>query len=214
MFKSIAIGFFLGIVASMIAPLGVEYLKLKFFTPDIKIEFEPNAPYVISTVRGVDETKEYFPVIELRFRINNRSNYHSALNSTVMLTALGHIEGNTFVPDKKFEPVKLNQYSYMPSNISPGMEVFAPFAQIAHPDFQKRFEAQLYSGDPSTPHFRFQVPHYPRWMSSHMPPGKHRFQITVYFENRLPAQQWFELQWPEKPAYDTILSTMDIKTYD
>ena len=211
--KGVVFGFVLGIVAGVVSPLGVEYLKLRFFKPDIKIEFESKPPYVISTVFGVDKIREYFSVLELRLLIENASNYHTANNYMVMLTGLWHMKGDNFVPSDNFEPIKLEQYRYMPSNISPGMRIFTPFARIAHPDFQKKVDLKLYSGDPDIPHFRFQVPNYPRWMSSHMQPGTHRFQITVFFDNRPPVNKMFELQWPEKRVFENILSSIRIKAY-
>ncbi|MBU3959216.1 MAG: hypothetical protein KKI12_08155 [Proteobacteria bacterium] len=208
--KGIVFGFLLGIIAGVISPLGVEFFKLQFFSPDIEFKFEAKSPYVISTVFGIDEIREYFSVIEFRFLIENTSKHHSADSYSVMLTGLWHKEGESFVSSKNFEPIKLRQYPYMPSSISPGMRIFVPFARIAHPDYQKKFDSKLYSGNPEIPQFRFQVPNYPRWMSSHVEPGIHRFQITVFFDNRPPVSKMFEFQWPEKRVFSDILSNIRI----
>lgn len=206
-------GFLLGIIAGIVSPLAVEYCKLEYFSPDIEVQFENKAPFTISTVFGMDQSREYFSVIEFRLRIENTSKHYTADNYSVMLTNLWHKKDDSFVPSKNFEPIKLKQYSYMPSNISPGMKIFIPFARIAHPDFQKRFDSKLYSGTPEVPHFRFQVPNYPRWMSSHLEPGVHRFEITILFENRPPINKTFEIDWPDKRSFNNILSTSSIKLY-
>lgn len=209
--KGIVFGFLLGIIAGIVAPLGVEFLKLQIFSPDLEFLFEAKPPYVISTVFGIDETREYFSVIEFRFLIENKSKHHTASNYSVMLTGLWQKKDGKVIPSKNFEPIKLRQYPYMPWSISPGMHIFVPFARIAHPDYQKKFDAKLYSGDPEIPQFRFQVPNYPRWMSSHLEPGIHRFQITVFFDNSPPISKTFEIQWPEKSRFSEILSNMKIK---
>ena len=204
----------LGIFAGIITPIAVEYLKLEFFSPSIEVQFEAKPPFIISTVLGFDETREYFSVIEFRFSIENTSSYYIANSYSVMLTGLWHKEGNSFVPSNNFEPIKLTQYSYMPKNISPGMRIFVPFARIAHPDFQKKFDAKLYSGNPEIPHFRFQVPNYPRWMRSHLEPGVHLFQITVFFENRRSIKRMFKFRWPKERDFSNILKNISISLED
>jgi hypothetical protein len=115
--------------------------------------------------------------------------------------------------EHSFEGVRLGWDSKMPPDISAGMRVLAPFGRIMPPSFQRKYDAGRYSGELGKPQFRFSVPDYPRWMSSHLPPGKHRFRITLYFENRPPVQQEFELDWSGKWSddYESMLKQIKVR---
>jgi len=166
---------------------------------------------------GSDVKREYYHAYYFRLAIKNNSEYSIARNCVVMLTGLWHMdEDGKFKEDKNFEPVRLEWLPHMPPDISAGMRVFAPFAQIADPEYQTRYEAQLYSGDPTKPQFRFRVPNHPRWMSSHVPPGRHKFRITIHFDNRPPMEREFELVWSGKWSgnYDSMLKEVIIRKRD
>ena len=117
-----------------------------------------------------------------------------------------------FQDEQDFERARLGWGSTIPE-ISAGMRVFAQFGRIMPPSFQRKHDAGLYSGDPNKPQFRFSVPNYPRWMSSHVLPGKHRFKITLNFENHPPVQQEFELDWSGKWSddYESMLKEIIIR---
>lgn len=91
-------GFLLGMIAGVVSPLGVEYLKLHFFSPIIDLKFDAKSPYVISTVVGSDQTREYFSFIEFRFLLENTSKYSTAKNYSVMLKGLWKEKEGSFIP--------------------------------------------------------------------------------------------------------------------
>ena len=53
----------------------------------------------------------------------------------------------------------------------------------------------------------------PRWIVSHVSPGKHKFEITVYFDNIPPVRQTFELTWSGRwsDSYEEMLNQIEIK---
>jgi len=202
----------------------------------IKIEFEPKIPYVYKTIIGSNITHENYPVYIFKLEIINDSKEQTARNFFVMLTSIMHMENGQFMAEQNFEPVRLggNQYFHgingstqfstatstkleldnqYPDYINSNSRIFLSFGIIAHPDYQMKNDADSYSGNPAKPQFRFLVSEYPRWMSSHIPPGKHRFTIAVHFEGGSPVEQAFELEWSGKWSddFDSMLREIRIK---
>jgi len=207
------LGVLLGFVLAFAVFIGNEYLKQRLFTPKIEIDFLPEKPFVIVSSLGDDKEGKYYPFYQFRLSIYNDSGFYKADKHVVMLTELWNFKNGRFEKEEKFEPIRLNPLGYGPETILPKMKVFAPFGKIAHVDFQKRFEKGLLSGNPDEPQFRFEMKDMPRWILSHVAPGKHRFKITVYFENIPPVSKTFELSWSGQWSddYEKMLKEIVIK---
>ncbi|OGF97327.1 MAG: hypothetical protein A2Z86_10370 [Candidatus Glassbacteria bacterium GWA2_58_10] len=202
---AILIGFFLG-------AFGNEYIRQWFFSPEIIIDYRQEKPFVINSRIGFDMEKIYYPYFQFRLSIYNKSKYFKADKHVVMLTGLWNLVNDRYEKEELFEPVRLNSLSYGPETILPKMRVFTPLGRITHVDYQKQFEGYL-SGDLDKPQFRFELKDMPRWILSHVAPGKHLFEITVYFDNIPPVSKKFELfwsgRWPE--SYEEMLKQIVIK---
>jgi hypothetical protein len=48
-------------------------------------------------------------------------------------------------------------------------------------------------------------------MKSHVPPGTHRFTLTVFFEQGSPAEAEFELEWAGKRREGVEVMAREIK---
>jgi hypothetical protein len=196
--NTLVVATFTFILGNIIGPILWEYcLKPRLMSPDIKIIFENKDPYVVKTRIGNDQIKEYFTLYQYRLGIKNLSNYSTIRNYTVKLTSLWNFQDGKYVTEKLFEPFRLIPNDSQ-REIKAGEEIYAPLARIAHIDFQKKHDAGLWSGDPAQPQFRFLMFDTPRWILSHVPPGKHKFKITIFFENRPPVEQVFSLEWSGK----------------
>ena len=131
-----------------------------------------------------------------------------------MLTGLWKVVNGQYEKEKKFVPFRLRPLDYGPRTILPKMKVYAPFGRISSVGYQKRFEEGILSGCPDEPQFRFRMQDMPRWILSHVAPGKHRFEITVYFDNIPPVSKKFELTWSGewRDKYKEMLEQVIIKT--
>jgi len=192
------IALFSFILGSIVGPVVWEFfIKPRLMSPDVKIIFESKDPYVVQTIIGNDQIKEYFPMYQYRLGIKNLSNYSTIKNYTLKVTNIWNFKDGKFVKEDQFETFRL-----IPNDgqreIKPGVEICTPLARIAHIDFQKKYDKGIWSGDPEQPQFRFYMLDTPRWILSHVPPGKHKFKITVFFENRPPVSQVFSLEWSGK----------------
>ena len=129
-----------------------------------------------------------------------------------MLTGLWNFVNDRYEKEELFEPIRLKSLSYGPETILPKMKLFAPLGRISHVEYQKRFEKSL-SGNPDKPHFRFEMKDMPRWILSYVASGKHRFEITVYFDNIPPVSKTFELFWSGRwnDNYKEMLKQIVIK---
>lgn len=188
--KDILISFFLGLLAGLLGAIAQAYVVPHIIKPDIKIFFEWEKPYIINY--GLSGKYNFY---HFRIRILNDSIF-AANNCKLMLTELSSYDKNKkdFVSKDNFEPVLLEKYNYMPSNISPGMSVFAKFAQIANTQYQTDYEKNR-SGGEKEPQFRFSLIRFIPWLHSHAIKGKHKFKIAIYFDNRDPVVKEFELVW-------------------
>jgi hypothetical protein len=202
------------ILGSIVGPiLWVYILQPRLMSPDVKIIFESIDPYVVRTTIGNDQTKEYYPLYQYRLGIKNLSSYSTIRNYTVKLTGLWNFQDGKFVAEKLFEPFRLKLKDDQ-REIKPGEQIWTPLGRIAHPDFQKKYDAALWSGNPEQPQFRFEMLDTPRWILSHVPPGKHKFNITVFFENGPPVEQEFLLEWTGKWFDDPKSGDFVIKRSD
>ena len=183
-----------GFILAIAGYASTEYLRRWFFSPKIKIDFCQEKPFVIQSRIGNDETEEYYPFYQFRISIYNAARFYTAEKHVVMLTGLWNLVNGRYEEERLFEPIRLNPLGYGPETILPGMSVFSPLGRICHVDYQKRYDTLL-SGEPNEPQFRFEAMDKPRWVLSHVAPGKHRFEITVYFENCPPKRRKFEMSW-------------------
>ncbi|MBA3016662.1 MAG: hypothetical protein KJ550_04745 [Proteobacteria bacterium] len=142
------------LVGFMLGATGNEYIRQRLFSPEIKIDFRQEKPFVIKSNKGDDREKVYYPFYQFRLSIYNDSKFYKADKHVVMLTGLWKLVNDRYEKEELFEPIRLNPLGYGPETILPQMRVFAPFGRISHVDFQKRFEKDLLSGNPEEPQFR------------------------------------------------------------
>lgn len=185
---------------------------------DIKIEFTSEKPFVIQTKTRGRFSHRLHDIYPFRFKIKNDSSI-IARNCIAMVTKYGSIDDNQKeFEEPNFEPLRIGWGAESRVDIGPGMEIFVPFLKIADVIYQQENEIGDYglSGDRNIPQLRFSASNWPRWMSSHIPVGKHWFLVTVYFDNRKPLQQKFEVKltdnWNEN--YTNILEQVTVKTIE
>ena len=209
LYSSPLLAIFLGFI---LGGFGNEYIRQWFFTPKIIIDYRQERPFVINSITGDDGERIYYPYYEFRLSIYNKSKFFKASNHVVMLTGLWNFVNGRYEKEDAFEQVRLFPLSYGPDTILPQMSVFTPLGIIYHVDYQKQFETLL-SGDINEPQFRFRMKDMPRWIVSHVSPGKHKFEITVYFDNIPPVRQTFELTWSGRwsDSYEEMLNQIEIK---
>ncbi len=170
------------------------------------VEFENTRAFVSREACG----NEQVPCIFFNVRIHNLSRDSTIHVKYWKLTDLRQLEGGVFTPWEDAQPVFL-AWGARPE-IAPGDKVLVPFARIYPPELQRKLrENQIFSGDVDTPQLRFIVDGWPRVMKSHVPPGTHRFTLTVFFEKEPPAEAEFELEWAGKRREGVEVMAQDIK---
>ena len=163
------------------------------------IEFENARPFVDRAVLGDDQTGKYWQVYYFQVQIYNKSDESTIHVKHLKLTDLRQLEGGIFKRWVDAEPVFLEWDATKPTDIPPQDKVLVPFARMFPAELQRTTD-RLLSGSVDTPQLRFTVSPgtWPRRMTSHVPPGTHRFRLTVYFENVPPAEAELELEWSGK----------------
>lgn len=159
------------------------------------IEFKNARPFVDRVVLGNESWRGYM----FKVQIENKSSEATIQVKHLKLTDLQQLEGNTFKAWEDAEPVYLEWDGTKSKGIPPQDKVLIPFARIFPPELQ-RITDGLLSGGVDTPQLRFTVQPgtWPRRMTSHVPPGTHRFKIKVFFEKGPPTEVELELMWPGK----------------
>ncbi|TAJ09568.1 MAG: hypothetical protein EPO61_05785 [Nitrospirae bacterium] len=157
------------------------------------IEFKNEKPFVEQVVLGNESFRGY----RFRVQIENKSSETTLIVKHVKLVDLQQLEGNAFKAWMNAEPVYLEWDGTKSTEIPPQDKVLIPFARIYPPELQ-RITDGLLSGGVDTPQLRFivQPGTWPRKMTSHIPPGTHRFKVQVFFEKGPPAEIKLELEWP------------------
>lgn len=208
---SVLLPFTLGLIA---VPLQQWILSPRKVT----IEFKLDKPFVIKTLTSGRFDNKLYNIYPFRFKIKNDSSA-IANNCVVMITQYWHVDNKLQEREEpNFEPLRIGWSSEARVDIGPGNNVFVPFMKIAEAKYQIENEIGDYglSGDQQTPQLRFAAPTWPRWMSSHISPGKYRFLVIVYFDNRKPLQEKFEVNWTGvwSDDYDNMLKQVTIKKID
>lgn len=182
-------------------------------SPDMHIQFEMEKPYAIKTLTSGRSGDKLYDVYPFRFIVENDDEYASARHCIVMITRYWHVDSSGEEHEEpNFEPLRIGWSHNARVDIGPGMEQLVPFLRIAEAEYQLENERDL-SGDPNVPQLRFFVPIWPRWVSSHIPSGRHRILTTVFFDNRSPLEQKFEIEWSGKwsGSYEAMLKEIVIK---
>jgi hypothetical protein len=178
------------------------------------IEFENTRPFVDRARLGDDRTRQYWSVYYFKIQIHNKSDETTIRVKHLKLTELRELEAGTFKPWGNAEPIFLDWDTTKPKDIPPQDKVLVPFARIFPPELQRQTD-RLLSGGVDTPQLRFTVPlgRWPRRMTSHVPPGTHRFRITVYFEKVPPAEAELELEWSgnQTKSIDAMVQEIKVK---
>ena len=132
-----------------------------------------------------------------------------------MISRYWHVDEKGEHEDPNFEPIRIGWSKEARVDIMPHGEILVPFLRIADSDYQLANETGQYglSGDPKIPQLRFQAAFWPWWVVSRIPPGKHSFQIMIYFENRKPLELSFDIEWSGKwsDQYETMLEQIKVK---
>lgn len=171
------------------------------------LEFENRWPFVAREVYGGDQINVYY------FKVRIHNSYGSTIRARYFeLTDLRTLEGGDFIPWQDADPVVLTWDARTGKEIPPQARVLVSFARIFPPELQKKTDAIL-SGDLDIPQLRFTVNGWPRKMTSHIPPGTHRFKLRVYFENLPPAETELELEFPgmQRESVESMAKTIKIK---
>ena len=176
------------------------------------IEFQNARPFVDRAVLGNDLIKKSWQGYHFTVQINNNADDTTIRIKHLKITDLRKLDGGKFKPWVNAESVILKWDDTQPKEIPPQDNIFVPFARVFPAEFQRRTESNL-SGDVDTPQFRFAVRKWPRRMTSHVPPGTHRFRITVFFEKVPPVKAELELDWHGKQgkSVESIVKELKIK---
>jgi len=180
------ITFFLGIMAIP--------LQQRLSSPqNMSIEFRMETPFAIETMTANKSDDALYKIYLFRLIIKNNSTVN-ANNCIPMITQYWHVRDGNKYEESNFEPLRVGWSDNIRVNIPPGGKYFISFLKIAEAKYQLESEKNL-SGDYSKPQLRFFALSWPRWISSHIPKGEHNILVTVYFDNRQPLQQKFNIKW-------------------
>lgn len=176
--------------------------------PFASIEFKNARPFVDKVVLGDESFRGYM----FKVQIENNSSDVTLQVKHLELTDLQQLQGNTFKAWENAETVYLAWDGTKYREIPPGGKVLVPFARIFPPELQREIDGHL-SGGVDTPQLRFTVPldRWPRKMTSHIPPGTHRFKIQVFFEKGPPAEIELQLEWTGKHRESPDAMVQEIK---
>ncbi len=175
-----------------------------------RIHFEQRSPFVNQAVLGNDQTGQSWQVYFFQVQIFNESDDSNIRAKCLKLTNLRKLDGGVFKPWGNAVPAILKWPAGRSKEISPGENVFVPFARIFPPEIQKVQETNL-SGSVEIPQLRFTVARWNRQMTSHIPPGTHRFKLTLFLDNKPPAEAEFQLEWSGEHRGNLDLMAKDIK---
>lgn len=169
------------------------------------IEFENRWPFVAREVYGDEQINVYY----FKVKIHNKSQ-DTIRARYLKLSDLRAVEGDDVKPWRDADPVVLGWDAITGKAIPPQDEILVSFARIFPPELQRKTD-KILSGDIDIPQLRFTVDGWPRKMTSHVPPGTHRFKLTVYFEKTPPAETELELKWTGKQRGSLESMVQEIK---
>jgi len=177
-----------------------------------RIHFEQSHPFVIREVLGNDITQQYWSAYFFRIQVFNKSYDSNIRIKHLKLTDLRKLDGDVFKPWENAVPAILEWPVRTNKELSPREDAFVPFARIFPPELQK-LEDTLLSGNIEIPQLRFVVANWNRQMTSHVPPGTHRFKLTAFFENAPPTEAEFQLEWSgeHREGLDSMAEDIKIK---
>ncbi len=171
-----------------------------------RIEFENARPFVDRVVLGDNQWNGY----HFQVKIRNESDHSTIRVKYLKLTDLQQLKGGVFKAWENAVPSFLEWPRGTPREIPPRDQALVPFARIYPPELQKVTDGLL-SGDINTPQLRFTVFPWDRRMTSHIPPGTHRFKLTAFFDDMPPAETELELEWPGEHRESVESMAQEIK---
>lgn len=202
----------IGYVITFLLGLMAIPIQQRFLSPhDMSIEFKLEKPFVINTMTAGKSNDNLYKIYPFRFEIINNS-LVNASNCIPKITRYWHTNENDKQDEEiNFEPLRIGWSDNARVDIPPGGKLFVTFLKISEVNYQLENEQNL-SGDPNKPQVRFFAPSWPRWISSHIPPGEHSILVTIYFDNRRPLQQKFNIKWSGiwQDDYTSILKELVI----
>lgn len=172
----------------------------------VRIDFESERPFVDRVVLGDSQWNGY----HFQVGIRNESDRSTIRVKYLKLTDLRQLKGGAFKAWENAVPSFLEWPRGTPREIPPRDQVLVPFARIYPPELQKITD-RILSGDIDTPQLRFTVFPWDRRMTSHVPPGTHRFKLTAFFEDMPPAEMELELEWPGQRRESVESMAQEIK---
>lgn len=205
-------GLIIGIIAAIVAILTYFGIKPRHSVDKqiAQISFERSHPFVNRSTLGNDLIRKYWPAYFFQIRIFNKSYNSNIRIKYLKLSDLRKSDGAVFKPWENAIPIILAWPPGISEEIAPREYVFVPFARIFPVEIQK-LQDTLLSGNIEIPQLRFIVARWDRQMTSHVPPGTHRFKLTVFFENEPPAEAEFELEWSGEQRENLDVMAKDIK---
>lgn len=167
----------------------------------VHIVFEGKPPFVDKEIIRIGQEPGRWTGYLYRVRVVNKSDKDLLRIKYLKLTDLKLFDGAVFRPWENVAPVVLDWDPMQPKDISPKESILVQFARVYPPDLQRMIDKEL-TGNLNIPHFRFAASsqRYPMKMASNVPPGKHQFKLTAYFENAPPAEASFEVEWSKEAA--------------
>jgi hypothetical protein len=194
----IATSLFLG-AAALLAPWVAEWLKRRWYAPQLEIDFRLAAPHCHLTRRG-DKTLVYY----FRFRVTNSGRSQARLCEAVLEGIETADASDTYRREENFSPIPLTWAGIGAGyqNINPGRSLFCDLGHISEAAFQQQKEPSKFVGitpeQQNTLKLRFDTPFvfFAQWDS--LVPGKHRVTVAVFSENAPPARRTFNVAWSGK----------------
>ena len=187
---------FLGACA-LFVPYLAELIKRRYFAPDLIIRFSQLHPFCHLT-RRVDGSPVYF----FRFQVLNMGKSKAKFCEAVLNELwIADISGN-FIKEPNFSSINLNWSGQLQIkqfiDINPERELFCDIGHISSPSLQKDKEISQFYKDNNEIKFFFETPF--RYFSQQdcILPGKAKIKISVYSENALKIEKYFQIFWSGK----------------
>ena len=205
---SLLIGFMLGVIGAPVT----EWVTAKWFPPPVRVELKNTQPFMSQIKVPINGRKYLF--YRIGIRLHNLSETKTAKGCQVYLSGIATENSpGVFEYPENFRPILLLFQKWLDGeanevlltktgarDVLPGMQEFVVIARFIEPEFQNRFEATNLGK--ASPALKMLIPPgpegdgvmLPRWIPSHLDPGKHRILIKIFFENRPPIFKEYELK--------------------
>jgi len=185
---------------ALFVPYFVEFLKRKWFSPKLSIEFELAPPFCHLTCWKLPNQETRPPVYYFTFSVKNTG--RSAANDCeARLEELWIADSSgAFIKEDAFRPVNL--FGEKNNRLSPGRSMFFNLGHISFPEHQREHEkSSSVKIDKNDERLRFTLDansyffQYDSLLPGNNDPQSYRLTIAIYCENSPGIEQVFELTW-------------------